>query len=204
MMIEVDVTDLVAYRDSIKGEFKKKEGFNITYFAFFVKAVSQALKEFPMMNSMWAGDKIIQKKDINISIAVASDNALFVPVIRNSDEKSVKGIGRDINDLALKARGGKLGSADMQGGTFTVNNTGSFGSIQSMGIINHPQAAILQVESIVKRPMIMGNGMIAARDMVNLCLSLDHRVLDGLVCGQFLGRVKEILENMNKENTSVY
>ncbi|MBB5181521.1 2-oxoisovalerate dehydrogenase E2 component (dihydrolipoyl transacylase) [Planomicrobium koreense] len=204
MMIEVDVTDLVSYRDSIKGEFKKKEGFNITYFAFFVKAVSQALKEFPMMNSMWAGDKIIQKKDINISIAVASDSALFVPVIRNSDEKSVKGLGRDINDLALKARNGKLGSADMQGGTFTVNNTGSFGSIQSMGIINHPQAAILQVESIVKRPMIMGNGMIAARDMVNLCLSLDHRVLDGLVCGQFLGRVKEILENMNKENTSVY
>ncbi|TWT09170.1 dihydrolipoamide acetyltransferase family protein [Planomicrobium sp. CPCC 101079] len=204
MMIEVDVTDLVAYRDSIKGEFKKKEGFNITYFAFFVKAISQALKEFPMMNSMWAGDKIIQKKDINISIAVASDNALFVPVIRNSDEKSIKGIGRDINDLALKARNGKLGSADMQGGTFTVNNTGSFGSVQSMGIINHPQAAIVQVESIVKRPVIMNNGMIAARDMVNLCLSLDHRVLDGLVCGQFLARVKEILENMSKENTSVY
>ncbi|MEK6269021.1 MAG: 2-oxo acid dehydrogenase subunit E2 [Planococcus sp. (in: firmicutes)] len=204
MMIEVDVTNLVQYRDSIKGEFKKKEGFNITYFAFFVKAVSQALKEFPMMNSMWAGDKIIQKKDINISIAVASDSALFVPVIKNSDEKSVKGIGKEVNELALKARSGKLKSADMQGGTFTVNNTGSFGSVQSMGIINHPQAAIMQVESIVKRPVIMDNGMIAARDMVNLCLSLDHRVLDGLVCGQFLARVKEILENMSKENTSVY
>ncbi len=204
MMIEVDVTNLVQYRDSIKGDFKKKEGFNITYFAFFVKAISQALKEFPMMNSMWAGDKIIQKKDINISIAVASDNALFVPVIKDADEKSVKGIGKEINELALKARSGKLGSAEMQGGTFTVNNTGSFGSVQSMGIINHPQAAIVQVESIVKRPMIMDNGMIAARDMVNLCLSLDHRVLDGLVCGQFLGRVKEILENMSKENTSVY
>lgn len=204
MMIEVDVTNLVQYRDSIKGDFKKKEGFNITYFAFFVKAISQALKEYPMMNSMWAGDKIIQKKDINISIAVASDNALFVPVIRAADEKSVKGIGKEINELALKARSGKLGSAEMQGGTFTVNNTGSFGSVQSMGIINHPQAAIVQVESIVKRPMIMDNGMIAARDMVNLCLSLDHRVLDGLVCGQFLGRVKEILENMSKENTSVY
>ena len=204
MMIEVDVTNLVQYRDSIKGEFKKKEGFNITYFAFFVKAVSQALKEFPMMNSMWAGDKIIQKKDINISIAVASDSALFVPVIKNSDEKSVKGIGKEVNELALKARSGKLKSADMQGGTFTVNNTGSFGSIQSMGIINHPQAAIMQVESIVKRPVIMDHGMIAARDMVNLCLSLDHRVLDGLVCGQFLARVKEILENMSKENTSVY
>lgn len=204
MMIEVDVTNLVQYRDSIKGDFKKKEGFNITYFAFFVKAISQALKEFPMMNSMWAGDKIIQKKDINISIAVASDSALFVPVIKAADEKSVKGIGKEVNELALKARSGKLGSADMQGGTFTVNNTGSFGSVQSMGIINHPQAAIVQVESIVKRPVIMDNGMIAARDMVNLCLSLDHRVLDGLVCGQFLGRVKEILENMSKENTSVY
>ncbi len=204
MMIEVDVTDLVQFRDSIKGDFKKKEGFNITYFAFFVKAISQALKEFPMMNSMWAGDKIIQKKDINISIAVASDNALFVPVIQSADEKSVKGIGREINELAQKARNGKLKSQDMQGGTFTVNNTGSFGSIQSMGIINHPQAAIVQVESIVKRPVIMEGGMMAARDMVNLCLSLDHRVLDGLVCGQFLARVKEILEKMNKDNTSVY
>jgi 2-oxoisovalerate dehydrogenase E2 component (dihydrolipoyl transacylase) len=204
MMIEVDVTNLVQYRDSIKADFKKKEGFNITYFAFFVKAVSQALKEFPMMNSMWAGDKIIQKKDINISIAVASDNALFVPVIKDADEKSVKGIGKDVNELAMKARSGKLKSADMQGGTFTVNNTGSFGSVQSMGIINHPQAAILQIESIVKRPVYMDNGMFGPRDMVNLCLSLDHRVLDGLVCGQFLARVKEILENMSKENTSVY
>lgn len=203
-MIEVDVTNLVQYRDSIKGEFKKKEGFNVTYFAFFVKAVSQALKEFPMMNSMWAGDKIIQKKDIHISIAVATEDALYVPVIKNADEKTIKGIGREINELAGKVRAGKLKSDEMQGGTFTVNNTGSFGSIQSMGIINYPQAAILQVESIVKRPVIMDGGMIAARDMVNLCLSLDHRVLDGLVCGRFLARVKEILENMTKENTSVY
>ena len=203
-MIEVDVTNLVQYRDSIKNEFKKKEGFNVTYFAFFVKAVSQALKEFPMMNSMWAGDKIVQKKDINISIAVATEDALYVPVIRNADEKTIKGIGREINELASKVRAGKLKSDEMQGGTFTVNNTGSFGSIQSMGIINYPQAAILQVESIVKRPVIMPGGMIAPRDMVNLCLSLDHRVLDGLVCGRFLARVKEILENMTKENTSVY
>jgi len=96
-----------------------------------------------------------------------------------------------------------LKSEDMQGGTFTVNNTGSFGSVQSMGIINYPQAAILQVESIVKRPVIIDN-MIAVRDMVNLCLSLDHRVLDGVVCGSFLSRVKEILESTSKENTSVY
>nr|WP_279326593.1 dihydrolipoamide acetyltransferase family protein [Bacillus kexueae] len=203
-MMEVDVTNLVEYRNSIKGEFKKKEGFNLTFFAFFVKAVAQALKEFPMINSMWAGDKIVQKKDINISIAVATDDALFVPVIKNADEKTIKGIAREISELAHKVRTGTLKSDEMQGGTFTVNNTGSFGSVQSMGIINYPQAAILQVESIVKRPVVMDNGMIAVRDMVNLCMSLDHRVLDGLVCGRFLQRVKEILENTTKENTSVY
>ncbi len=202
-MIEVDVTNLVSYRDSLKAEFKQKEGFNLTYFAFFVKAVAQALKEFPQMNSMWAGDRIVQKKDINVSIAVATDDALFVPVIKQADEKTIKGIAREITELAQKVRTGSLKSEDMQGGTFTVNNTGSFGSVQSMGIINYPQAAILQVESIVKRPVIIDN-MIAVRDMVNLCLSLDHRVLDGLVCGRFLARVKEILESTSKENTSVY
>lgn len=203
-MVEVDVTNLVAYRNSIKSEFKAKEGFNLTFFAFFVKAVAQALKEFPQMNSMWAGDKIIQKKDINISIAVATEDALYVPVIKHADEKTIKGIAREITELASKVRAGKLTSTDMQGGTFTVNNTGSFGSVQSMGIINYPQAAILQVESIVKRPVVMNGGMIAVRDMVNLCLSLDHRVLDGLVCGRFLKRVKDILEATTKENTSIY
>ncbi|UPM55750.1 dihydrolipoamide acetyltransferase family protein [Gottfriedia acidiceleris] len=203
MMIEVDVTNLVNYRNSIKDSFKKKEGFSLTFFAFFVKAVAQALKEYPMINSMWAGDKIIQKKDINLSIAVATDDALFVPVIKNADEKTIKGIAREITELATKVRTGKLKSDEMQGGTFTVNNTGSFGSIQSAGIINYPQAAILQIESIVKRPAVV-NGMIGVRDMVNLCLSLDHRVLDGFICGKFLGRVKEILENTTKENTNVY
>ncbi|WP_277673423.1 dihydrolipoamide acetyltransferase family protein [Piscibacillus halophilus] len=203
MMVEVDVTNLVNLRDELKDDFKRKEGFSLTYFAFFVKAVAQALKEFPELNSTWAGDKIIQKKDINLSIAVANENQLFVPVIKNADEKSIKGIAKDIVDLANKARLGKLTNDDMQGGTFTVNNTGSFGSVQSMGVINHPQAAILQVESIVKKPVYM-NGMFAARDMVNLCLSLDHRILDGLVCGNFLKRVKEILENMSKDYTSVY
>lgn len=203
-MMEVDVTNLVEYRNSIKDEFKKKEGFNVTFFAFFVKAVAQALKEFPQINSMWAGDKIIQKKDININIAVATDDALFVPVIRHADEKTIKGIAREITELAGKVRKGQLKSDEMQGGTFTVNNTGSFGSVQSMGIINYPQAAILQVESIVKRPVVVNNGMIAVRDMVNLCMSLDHRVLDGLVCGRFLQRVKEILENTSKETTSIY
>ncbi|MDY0396497.1 dihydrolipoamide acetyltransferase family protein [Virgibacillus halophilus] len=203
MTVEVDVTDLVAYRDKLKLEFKQKEGFNLTYFSFFVKAVAQALKKYPQLNSMWAGDKIIQKKDINISIAVANEDQLFVPVIKNADDKSTKGIAKEINELAVKARSNKLTTEDMQGGTFTVNNTGSFGSIHSMGVINYPQAAILQIESIVKRPVII-NGMFAARDMVNLSLSLDHRILDGLVCGRFLAHVKEILENINEDNTSMY
>lgn len=203
-MMEVDVTQLVAYRDSVKATFKEREGFPLTYFPFFVKAVAQALKEFPQINAMWAGNKIIQKKEINISIAVATDDALYVPVIKNADEKSIKGIAKDITELAHKVRTGTLSADDMQGGTMTVNNTGSFGSVQSMGIINYPQAAILQVETIVKRPVVMDNGMIGIRDMVNLCMSLDHRVLDGFICGRFLQRVKAILENISSENTSIY
>ncbi|MFJ8237033.1 dihydrolipoamide acetyltransferase family protein [Ureibacillus sp. NPDC094379] len=204
MMMEVDVTNLVAYRNGVKNDFKQKEGFNITYFAFFVKAVAQALKEFPLINSVWAGDKIIQKKDINLSIAVATEEALYVPVIKNVDEKSIKGIAKEIHELSGLVRKGKLTTEHMQGGTFTVNNTGSFGSVQSMGVINYPQAAILQVEAIVKRPVIVNGGMFAARDMVNLCLSLDHRILDGYICGNFLNRVKDILENTNYEQMSVY
>ncbi|WP_087971625.1 dihydrolipoamide acetyltransferase family protein [Oceanobacillus rekensis] len=203
MTVEVDVTDLVKYRNNVKDSFKINEGFGLTFFAFFVKAVAQALKEYPQLNSMWAGDKIIQKKAINLSIAVAKENELFVPVIKNADDKTIKAIARDIHDLARKARNGKLTSDDMQGGTFTVNNTGTFGSISSMGVINHPQAAILQVESIVKRPVIIDD-MFAARDMVNLSLSLDHRILDGLVCGRFLARVKEILENMSDKTMNLY
>lgn len=202
-MIEVDVSKLVQYRNKVKDSFKQEEGYNLTFFAFFVKAVARALKEFPEINSTWAGDKIIQKKEINISIAVATEGALFVPVIKNADEKSIKGIAREITELANKARTGKLAIDEMQDGTFTVNNTGSFGSIQSMGIINHPQAAILQVESIVKRPVIKDN-MIAISDMVNLCMSLDHRVLDGLVCGRFLQRIKQILETTSEETTPIY
>ncbi|MGO3373845.1 dihydrolipoamide acetyltransferase family protein [Brochothrix thermosphacta] len=203
VMVEVDATELVNYRNSIKDEFKAKEGFSISYFAFFVKAVAQALKKYPELNSTWTGESIIQRHDINLSIAVATDDALFVPVVRNADEKTVKGIGKEIADLAGKVRTGKLTSKEMDGGTFTVNSTGSFGSVQSMGIINHPQAAILQVESIVKRPVVK-DGMIAVRDMVNLCLSIDHRVLDGLVAGRFLQEVKNNVEAINSKSTSVY
>ncbi|NVV99688.1 branched-chain alpha-keto acid dehydrogenase subunit E2 [Listeria monocytogenes] len=203
MMVEVDATGLVRYRNAVKDSFKKEEGYSLTYFAFFIKAVAQALKEFPQLNSTWAGDKIIEHANINISIAIAAGDLLYVPVIKNADEKSIKGIAREISELAGKARNGKLSQADMEGGTFTVNITGSFGSVQSMGIINHPQAAILQVESIVKRPVIIDD-MIAVRDMVNLCLSIDHRILDGLLAGKFLQAIKANVEKISKENTALY
>jgi Pyruvate/2-oxoglutarate dehydrogenase complex, dihydrolipoamide acyltransferase (E2) component, and related enzymes len=202
-MIEVDVTNLVNYRNQIKNIFHKKEGTKLTYLPFFIKTIVAALKEFPRINSTWAGDRIIEKKAVNISLAVAADDALYVPVIRHADEKSIKGLAIAVNEMAAKVRENRLSPDDMQGGTFTINNTGSFGSIESQPIINYPQAAILSIESIVKRPVVV-NDMIAIRDMVNLCISIDHRVLDGLVTGHFLARVKERLENISPENTPIY
>ncbi|MDT3995101.1 dihydrolipoamide acetyltransferase family protein [Mammaliicoccus fleurettii] len=203
MMVEVDATDLVKTRQHHKTSFKQNEGYNLTFFAFFVKAVAEGLKKYPMLNSTWANDEIKIHKNINVSIAVASEDKLYVPVIKNADDKSIKGIAKEINDLATRGRKHQLTSQDMQGGTFTVNNTGSFGSVSSMGIINYPQAAILQVESIVKRPVVV-NDMIGIRDMVNLSLSIDHRILDGLMAGEFLKYVKERIQSMTVENTSIY
>ncbi|MCG7335056.1 2-oxo acid dehydrogenase subunit E2 [Sporosarcina sp. ACRSM] len=197
-MAECDITNLVNYRSKIKDEFKQQEGFNLTFMPFFIKAVVEALKEFPMLNSQWAGDQIIVKKGIHISIAVATDDALYVPVIKDADQKSIFGLAKAVNDLAEKCKTGKLTIEDMTGGTFTVNNTGSFGSILSAPIINQPQAAIMSVEAITKRPVVVDN-MIAIRDMMNLCLSLDHRVLDGLVCGRFLQSVKQKLQIMDMD-----
>ncbi|MGW8957841.1 dihydrolipoamide acetyltransferase family protein [Paenibacillus sp. NPDC055715] len=191
--IEVDVTNLVMLRNKIKNEFKQKEGINITYLAFLMKAVVNAIKEYPIMNSVWAVDKIIVKRDINISLAVGTEDTVLTPVIKKADQKNIAGLAREIDDLARKTREGTLKLDDMQGGTFTVNNTGSFGSILSYPVINYPQAAILTFESIVKRPVVIDD-MIAVRSMANLCLSLDHRILDGVICGRFLQRIKENLE----------
>ncbi|GLI09827.1 lipoamide acyltransferase component of branched-chain alpha-keto acid dehydrogenase complex [Paenibacillus tyrfis] len=202
LMVECDVTNLVRYRDRIKEEFKQKEGIHLTYLPFFIKSVVEALKEFPTLNSQWAGDHMIIKKAVHISMAVATDQALFVPVIKNADQKSIFGLANAIDELVKKAREGRLALEDITGGTFTVNNTGSFGSILSAPIINPPQVAILTVEAIVKRPIVIDN-MIAVRDMMNICLSLDHRVLDGLVCGRFLKRVKQNIEGYGTE-TGLY
>ncbi|WP_339218884.1 dihydrolipoamide acetyltransferase family protein [Paenibacillus sp. FSL H8-0332] len=201
-MIEVDVTNLVVLRNKLKDEFKRKEGINLTYLAFLMKAVVSAIKDYPIMNSVWAVDKIIVKRDINISLAVGTEDSVMTPVIKKADQKNVAGLAREIDELALKTREGKLRLDDMQGGTFTVNNTGSFGSILSYPIINYPQAAILTFESIVKKPVVI-NDMIAVRSMANICLSLDHRILDGVISGRFLQRVKDNVEGYTPE-TKLY
>lgn len=201
-MIEVDVTNLVMLRNKLKDEFKRKEGINLTYLSFMMKGVVNAIKDYPIMNSVWAVDKIIVKRDINLSMAVGTEDSVLTPVIKQADQRNIAGLAREIDDLARKTREGTLKLDHMQGGTFTVNNTGSFGSILSQPIINYPQAAILTFESIVKKPVVI-NDMIAVRSMANLCLSLDHRILDGVICGRFLQRVKENLEGYNME-TKVY
>lgn len=200
--IEVDVTNLVQLRNKIKDDFKRKEGINLTYLAFVLKVIVNAIKDYPIMNSVWAVNKIIVKRDINLSLAVGTEDSVLTPVIKKADQKNIAGLAREIDELARKTREGTLSPEDMQGGTFTVNNTGSFGSILSYPIINYPQAAILTFESIVKKPVVI-HDMIAVRSMANMCLSLDHRILDGVICGRFLQRVKENLESFSLD-TKVY
>ncbi|CAM3804297.1 dihydrolipoamide acetyltransferase family protein [Alkalicoccus chagannorensis] len=203
MMVEVDVTGLSRLRKRMKQEFEQQEGVKLTYMPFFMKAVVEALKKFPQVNATWENDHIIRHKDVHLSVAVASEEELFVPVIRHADEKNITGLARSLQDTAAKVRAGSLSSADMQGGTFTLNNTGSFGSVQSQPIINRPQAAILSVESIVKRPVVVDGDAIAVREMVNLCMSLDHRILDGAICGAFMNHIKQTLENISEDQMTL-
>ncbi|MCC5894698.1 MAG: 2-oxo acid dehydrogenase subunit E2 [Alkalibacterium sp.] len=200
LMVEADVSNIVKLREQTKAMFKQQEGVSLSFFPFFVKAVVQALKKHPIINTSWDNNSIVYHKDINMSVAVATDEHLFVPVIHNADHYSLSGLSKEINRLATLARDGKLSNTDIQGGTMTINNTGSFGSVQSMGIINHPQAAILQVESITKRFVPTEDGGFKAADMVNLCLSIDHRIIDGLQAGRFLQDVKENLSKFSDES----
>ncbi|HHD1611329.1 TPA: dihydrolipoamide acetyltransferase family protein [Enterococcus faecalis] len=203
LMVEADVTNLVQLRNSLKDEFKQQEGLPLSFFPFFAKAVIQALKKNPKINTSWDDGSIIYHKDVNLSIAVTTDEHLYVPVIQQADNYSIAGLAKEINRLAQEVRQGTLASKEMQGGTFTLNNTGTLGSVQSMGIINHPQAAILQVESINKRLVPTADGGFKVADMVNLCLSIDHRILDGQQAGKFLRDVKDNLAKYNAD-TDVY
>ena len=194
--MEVDVSRLVVLVKGLKEEFRSREGVNLTYLPFILQAVASALRSAPEVNSSWQDDRIVLKNEINLGIAVARDKGLIVPVLKNADRKTVAELTRDANSLIEKARDDKLGPADVQGGTFTVNNTGALGSVLSMPLINPPQAAIMTTEAIVKRPVVIGDDAIAVRSMMNLCLSFDHRALDGDQAIRFLARVKGLLEGI--------
>lgn len=197
-MVEVDLTELVALRERLKEDFYQKEGVKLTYLPFFIKAVVNALQSYPIMNSSFAGNEIIIHKHFNISLAVATERALFVPVIHDADRYSVPGLTHKIAELAYKARANKLTPAEINKGTFTVNNTGSFGSQSSKPIINPPQSGMITLESIMKKPVVVDD-MLAIRSMANICFSFDHRITDGLVAGRFLHSVCDNLKSIAKQ-----
>ena len=197
-LVEADVTGLVRLRERMRADFARREGVDLTYLAFVVKVVAEALKEHRMVNSSWDGDAIILKKRVNIGVAVAAPGGLVVPVIHDADRLSVAGVARAIDDLVMRARAGKLGLGDVQGGTFTINNTGALGSVVGKAIINPPEAAIVNTESIVKRPVVVGDA-IAIRSIMNLCLTFDHRILDGREASAFIADVKRRLEAIDPE-----
>jgi len=190
---EVDVTNLVRYREAEKESFKARHGTALTYLPFVAQVLCEALREFPWLNSSWTDDGIVLKRYINLGIAVSIPDGLIVPVVKDADQLGFTDLVRAINDLVDRARAKQLKADDVQGGTFTLNNTGATGSIASQPIINQPQAAILTTESIVKRPVVIDDA-IAIRHMMNTCLSFDHRIVDGMMAGQFLGQVKQHLE----------
>ena len=199
-MVEVDVSGLVALRERVKEEFVEREDVKLTYLPFIVKAVVEGLKEHPILNSVWDGNRIVLRRQINIGVAVdLEEGALIVPVIRDADELNLLGLARKIDEAVRKARSKELSPDDVSGGTFTVNNPGALGSVVSTPIINHPQAAILSAEAVVKRPVVVDDA-IAIRSMMNLEVSFDHRVLDGGAALRFLNSVKRRLETYGPES----
>jgi 2-oxoisovalerate dehydrogenase E2 component (dihydrolipoyl transacylase) len=194
LVMEADVSGLVRLRQAQREAFREREGVDLTYLPFVVAAAAQALRENPVLNSSWGEDRIVLKKRIHIGIAVATEQGLLVPVVHDADRLGIAGLARAINDVSERARGGKLKLEDVQGGTFTVDNTGWFGSIISMPIIAQGQAAILALEAVTKRPVVSDDDAIAIRSMVNLCLSFDHRILDGAQAAGFLRSVVQRLE----------
>ncbi|MDR7568646.1 MAG: dihydrolipoamide acetyltransferase family protein [Armatimonadota bacterium] len=195
VLVEADVTDLVRYYEHNREDFEHRYGVRLTYTAFFVRAAVEALRAYPLVNAQWTEEGILLKGRVHIGVAVSTERGLLVPVIRDADEKSLVGIARDLERLARKAREGRLSLEEVQGGTFTLTNPGVFGSIWSMPIIHHPQAAILATDAITKRPVVRGEG-IAIRSVMHLGLAFDHRVFDGEVAVRFLNRVKECLETV--------
>jgi 2-oxoglutarate dehydrogenase dihydrolipoamide succinyltransferase (E2 component) len=202
-LVEVDMTGISRWLERNKDEFRQREGSGISYQTFVIKATVEALKEQPYLNASWTEDgKIALHKRIHIGMSIALDHNLIVPVIHDADTLSIAGIARTVSDLVARARANRLMPADVQGATFTVNNPGVFGTLISMAIINQPNAGILTMDAVVKRPVVVDDA-IAIRHMMYVSLSFDHRILDGLIAAQFLGAVKRRLESWGP-NTEIY
>ena len=200
---EADVTNLVMWRDKVKKEFEKREGTKITFTPLFIEAIVKCIKKFPLINCSLDGNNIIVKKDINIGMATALPSGnLIVPVIKNADQLNMVGLAKQVNNMAEAARNGKLKADDTQGGTFTLTNVGTFGSLMGTPIINQPQVAIMAVGAIKKRPVVIetpAGDSIAIRHMMYLSMSYDHRIVDGSLGATFLTAVAKELENFNPE-----
>ena len=193
-MVEVDVTNVWKWRAREKDRFERDTGYKLTLLPFFIRAVVESLAVFPLMNAKFTPDGIFVEKDVNVGIAIGLPTNLVVPVVKNADKLSIKGIALASADLIDRARRSKLSADDLQGGTFTVNNNGANGSYASAPIINGGQAGIVTMETVVKKPVVTADDAIAIRHMMNVCLSLDHRVVDGYVASGFLADLKKRLE----------
>jgi pyruvate dehydrogenase E2 component (dihydrolipoamide acetyltransferase) len=201
-VFDVDMTRIVRLREKNKNRFQESTGLKLTYTPFFIRAVAQALRAWPILNASVEGDNIHYKRDVNIGVAVALDWGLLVPVIQHADELSFVGLQRALNDLGERARSKKLKPEEVSGGTFTITNPGIFGASFGLPIINQPQVAILDIGAIVKKPVVLtdkeGNDTIAIRSMMTTAIGFDHRVVDGAVADQFMMVVKSVLENWSE------
>ena len=199
--VEADMTNIVNWRNSVKADFKKREGQNITFTPIIIEAMAKAVKDFPMINVSVDGTNIHIHKNVNIGMAAAlPDGNLIVPVIKETQNKNLIGITKSVNDLATRARGGQLKPDDIQGGTITMTNVGTFGNLMGTPIINQPQVAIMACGVIKKKPVVLETtegDVIAIRHMMFLSLSYDHRVVDGALGGQFVSKVKDYLEQFD-------
>jgi 2-oxoglutarate dehydrogenase E2 component (dihydrolipoamide succinyltransferase) len=194
---EVDMTKVVTLRSLSKEEFERRHETKLTFMPFFVQAVVEGLRAFPVLNASVDGTTVVLHKDINIGMAVALDWGLIVPVIKNADEKNLLGIQKMLNDLAERARTKKLKPEEVQEGTFSITNPGVFGGLFGLPVINQPQVGILGLGTIEKRPVVIDDA-IAIRSMCYLSLSYDHRVVDGAIAHQFMRKVKETLEGWSE------
>ena len=195
---KVDMTKVARMRERHKSDFQARYGISLTYLPFVTRAAVEALRAFPLLNASIDGSNIIYHNEINIGIAVALENGLIVPVIRNADEKNVVGLQRAIVDLATRARSRHLKPEEVQGGTFSITNFGSFGSVIATPVINQPQVAILGVGAVEKAPVVIDDA-IAIRYVSYLSLSFDHRLIDGALADQFTAKVKSVLESWSEE-----